>query len=95
MVLASGDDGHLQVDLVQAPAPPVGDHPVLVHVHAVALQQGELEILDALRADPAKERDRAGQGVCSDAAGTLIELTHAFDSYESALQDLAAGRLRG
>lgn len=66
-----------------------------MHVHAAALQQGELEIFDALNADSAKEDDRAGQAVCSDAARTLIERTDALDSYESALQDLAAGNFVG
>ena len=72
MVLAKGDDGHYLWSLVQAPIPPVGDHQVLVHVRAVALQHGDLELLDMLSAESNKERDRVGQIVCSDAAGDVV-----------------------
>jgi NADPH:quinone reductase-like Zn-dependent oxidoreductase len=54
--------------------PTVGDHQVLVHVRAVSLQHGELELLDSLNKSPAKERDRTGQIVCSDAAGDVVAI---------------------
>ena len=72
VVLAKGDDGRYLWSLVRVPVPSVGDHQVLVHVRAVGLQRGDLELLDKLSAGSAKARDRAGQIVCSDAAGDVV-----------------------
>ncbi len=52
--------------LIQAPVPKVGDHQVLLHVRAVALNRGDLEILDP--GGP----DRSGLTVGSDAAGEVV-----------------------
>lgn len=72
VVLAKDDSGHYAWSLVRASVPSVGDHQVLVHVRAVGLQRGDLELLDSLSAGSAKTPDRAGQIVCSDAAGDVV-----------------------
>jgi len=53
--------------LVQAPLPQPGDHQVLVRVHAVAINHGDLELLK-----PHEGRDYAGLIVASDAAGDVV-----------------------
>ena len=72
VVLAKNAEGRYAWSLVQVAVPAVGDHQVLVHVRAVALQHGELELLDSLNHAPAQARDRTGQIVCSDAAGDVV-----------------------
>ncbi len=74
VVLAQDVDGRYGWSLVQVAVPTVGDHQVLIHVRAVALQHGELELLDSLNKSPDKERDRTGQIVCSDAAGDVVAI---------------------
>ncbi|MBS0577790.1 MAG: NAD(P)-dependent alcohol dehydrogenase [Proteobacteria bacterium] len=74
VVLAKDGAGHYAWSLVQAPLPRVGDHQVLLHVHAVALQHGELELLESLNKSTDTERDRSGQIVCSDAAGEVAAI---------------------
>jgi NADPH:quinone reductase-like Zn-dependent oxidoreductase len=72
VVLAKDAEGRYAWSLVQVPVPAVRDHQVLVHVYAVALQHGELELLDSLNHAAAQARDRTGQIVCSDAAGDVV-----------------------
>lgn len=72
VVLAKNAEGRYAWSLVQAAVPAVGDHHVLVHVHAVALQHGELELLESLNHASPQARDRTGQIVCSDAAGDVV-----------------------
>jgi len=72
VVVARDADGRYTWRLQQVPTPTVGDHRVLVHVRAVALQHGELELLDSLNKPADKARDRSGQIVCSDAAGDVV-----------------------
>ncbi len=74
VVLAKDADGRYGWSLVQVAVPTVGDHQVLIHVRAVALQHGELELLDSLNKSGDKERDRTGQIVCSDAAGDVVAI---------------------
>jgi len=74
VVLAKDADGRYGWSLVQVAVPTVGDHQVLLHVHAVALQHGELELLDSLNKGTDKSRDRTGQIVCSDAAGEVVAI---------------------
>jgi NADPH:quinone reductase-like Zn-dependent oxidoreductase len=74
VVLAKDTEGRYHWSLVQVAVPTVGDHQVLVHVHAVALQHGELELLDSLNKETDKARDRTGQIVCSDAAGEVAAI---------------------
>lgn len=71
VVLAKDAEGRYGWRLVQVAIPTVGDHQVLLHVHAVALQHGELELLDSLNKGTDKS-DRTGQIVCSDAAGDVV-----------------------
>jgi NADPH:quinone reductase-like Zn-dependent oxidoreductase len=73
VVVAKDADGHYGWSLVQVAVPAVGDHQVLLHVHAVALQHGELELLDSLNKGTNKH-DRTGQIVCSDAAGEVVAI---------------------
>ena len=74
VVLAKDADGRYDWSLVQRAVPAVGDHQVLLHVHAVALQHGELELLDSLNKATDKGPDRTGQIVCSDAAGDVVAI---------------------
>jgi NADPH:quinone reductase-like Zn-dependent oxidoreductase len=53
--------------IVQAPLPAVGEHQVLVRVHAVGLNRGELTLLE-----PDAHADHSGQVPGSDAAGEVI-----------------------
>jgi NADPH:quinone reductase-like Zn-dependent oxidoreductase len=53
--------------LTEAAVPPLGDHQVLIRVRAVALNRGDLEILDA-NGGP----DISGRVVASDAAGDVL-----------------------
>lgn len=73
VVVAKDADGHYGWSLVQVAVPSVGDHQVLLHVHAVSLQHGELELLDSLNKGTNK-KDRTGQIVCSDAAGEVVAI---------------------
>jgi NADPH:quinone reductase-like Zn-dependent oxidoreductase len=74
VVLAKDGEGHYGWNLVQVAVPKVGDHQVLLHVRAVALQHGELELLNSLNKATDKEPDRTGQIVCSDAAGEVVAI---------------------
>ena len=74
VVLTKDAAGRYEWSLVQVAVPAVGDHQILLHVHAVALQHGELELLDSLNKATDKGRDRAGQIVCSDAAGDVVAI---------------------
>jgi NADPH:quinone reductase-like Zn-dependent oxidoreductase len=66
VVLEKIDTGY-RWKLVEAPVPTVGDHQVLVRVRAVALNRGDLEILE-----PDPRRDITGLLVGSDAAGDVV-----------------------
>lgn len=79
--VVKGADGQFAFRLAEVPVPPVGDHEVLVHVHAVAIQRGDLETLN-----PASPEDQALLGdrvhiAGSDAAGDIVRvgrLVHSF-----------------
>jgi len=66
VVLERSDHGY-RWKLTEAPIPPVGDHQVLIRVRAVALNRGDLEILDT-NGGP----DISGRVVASDAAGDVM-----------------------
>lgn len=66
VVLEKIDTGY-RWKLIEAPVPALGDHQVLVHVRAVALNRGDLEMLE-----PDGGRDRSGLVVASDAAGDVV-----------------------
>lgn len=66
VVLEKIDTGY-RWKLIEAPVPAVGDHQVLVHVRAVALNRGDLEMLEA-----DGRRDHTGLVVASDAAGDVV-----------------------
>jgi NADPH:quinone reductase-like Zn-dependent oxidoreductase len=51
----------------QAPVPPIGEHEVLVRVHAVSLNRGDLN-----RLEPDSDGRRAGQVPVTDAAGEVV-----------------------
>jgi NADPH:quinone reductase-like Zn-dependent oxidoreductase len=58
------------------PVPAVGEHEVLLHVHAAAVQYSDLEAVSAIN-DPTDQfhlgkKDRSGQIVGSDAAGEIV-----------------------
>jgi NADPH:quinone reductase-like Zn-dependent oxidoreductase len=67
VVLAKIDKGYRWQLLASAPVPKVGDHQVLIHVRAVALNRGDLEILASN-----SPRDLSGLQVASDAAGDIV-----------------------
>lgn len=65
-VLEKTDTGY-RWKLIEAPIPALGDRQVLVHVRAVALNRGDLEMLELDRGG-----DRSGLVVASDAAGDVV-----------------------
>ena len=69
VVLEKVESGAYRWKLIEAPIPGVGDHQVLVHVRAVALNRGDLEMLD-----PDERRDHSGLLVASDAAGDVVAI---------------------
>ncbi len=74
MVLERNEAGRYAWKLVRVAVPAVGDHEVLVHMRAVSLQRGDIEIVDALSAASATGRDHTGQIVCSDGAGDVVAI---------------------
>lgn len=66
MVLDKIDTGY-RWKLIEAPVPAPGDRQVLVRVRAVALNRGDLEMLE-----PDQGGDRGGLVVASDAAGEVV-----------------------
>lgn len=66
VVLDKTDAGY-RWKLVEAPVPPLGPRQVLVHVRAVALNRGDLEMLA-----PSPGADLSGLVVASDAAGEVL-----------------------
>jgi hypothetical protein len=58
--------GHRWQLITDAPVPKPTEHQVLVHVRAVSLNRGDLEILDP------DQRDLSGRIVASDAAGDVV-----------------------
>ena len=72
--LQKDEAGHYAWQLRQVPMPQVGPHQVLVHVRAVALQRGELELIAQLNNPDRKGPDRVGLIVCADAAGDVVAI---------------------
>lgn len=68
VVLEKAGEGY-RWKIVEAPVPAVGDHQVLVRVHAVGLNRGELSMLE-----PDKSADHTGMVPGSDAAGEVVAL---------------------
>jgi NADPH:quinone reductase-like Zn-dependent oxidoreductase len=66
VVLEKVDNGY-RWKLVEVRVPTIGARQVLVHVRAVALNRGDLEMLE-----PDEGRDRSGLVVASDAAGDVV-----------------------
>jgi NADPH:quinone reductase-like Zn-dependent oxidoreductase len=66
IVLEKADKGY-RWKLVEADVPTIGARQALVHVRAVALNRGDLEMLE-----PDEGRDRSGLVVASDAAGDVV-----------------------
>jgi NADPH:quinone reductase-like Zn-dependent oxidoreductase len=66
VVLERSDRGY-RWKLTEAPVPKLGDHDVLVRMRAVALNRGDLDILE-----PDEGRDHTGLIACSDGAGEVI-----------------------
>ncbi len=68
VVLEKSDAGY-RWRLVEAPVPALGEHQVLVQMRAVALNRGDLEILE-----PDPSHDRSGLVAASDAAGDVVAI---------------------
>lgn len=66
VVLQKADKGYRWA-VMRAPIPAPGDHQVLIHVRAVALNRGDLEMLE-----PNGGQDLSGLVVASDAAGDVV-----------------------
>lgn len=66
VVLEKSDHGY-RWKLTEAPIPPLGEHQVLIRVRAVALNRGDLEMLEADGG-----RDMSGLVAASDAAGDVV-----------------------
>ena len=79
VVLEKSDHGY-RWKLTEAPIPPVGEHQVLIRVRAVALNRGDLEILDS-NGGP----DISGRVVASDAAGDVVAVGKRVSRFRPAL----------
>lgn len=69
VVLEKIEAGGYRWKLIEAAVPPVGDHQVLVRMRAVALNRGDLELLE-----PDPDSDHDGRIVASDGAGDVVEV---------------------
>ena len=69
VVLEKAADGGYRWKTVQAPVPSFGEHQVLVRVHAVGLNRGELSMLK-----PDAEADHTGMVAGTDAAGEVVDV---------------------
>lgn len=76
IVLDKTDSGY-RWKLVEAPVPALGDLQVLVRVHAVSLNRGDLEMLK-----PEDGRDYSGQVVASDAAGEIVAIGSKVEGFK-------------
>jgi NADPH:quinone reductase-like Zn-dependent oxidoreductase len=81
VVLAKVDKGYRWQLLSSAPVPKVGDHQVLVHVRAVALNRGDLEILAS---NP--PHDLSGLQVGSDAAGDILTVGRSVTDFRPGMR---------
>ena len=68
VVYEKADSGY-RLKVVEAPVPTPGAHQVLVHMHAVSLNRGEIENLAQ-----GGGRDRSGMIAASDGAGEVVAL---------------------
>jgi NADPH:quinone reductase-like Zn-dependent oxidoreductase len=68
VVLEQIDSG-FRWKVIDVPVPAPGDHQVLVHVHAISLNNGELS-----RLKPSSDPGRAGRVPASDAAGEVVAI---------------------
>ena len=89
VVLQKADKGYRWA-VMRAPMPELKDHQVLIHVRAVALNRGDLEMLE-----PSGGQDLSGLIVASDAAGDVVAVGKAVKdvrpgqkSHESVLPQL-------
>lgn len=67
VVLEKAGDGYRWKLIEAAPVPAIGEHQVLMRVRAVALNRGDLEMLE-----PGQRRDRTGLVAATDAAGDIV-----------------------
>jgi NADPH:quinone reductase-like Zn-dependent oxidoreductase len=72
--LVPGADGHLALRKVEVPVPTPGDHEVLLHVHAVALQRGDIETLKAELPESTQSGQKSTLVAGSDAAGEIVRV---------------------
>jgi NADPH:quinone reductase-like Zn-dependent oxidoreductase len=77
VVLAKAAEGY-RWSVVEAPVPAPGDRQVVVHVRAVALNRGDLEVLEARGSS-----DRSGRTIASDAAGTIVAVGRAVREFSA------------
>jgi NADPH:quinone reductase-like Zn-dependent oxidoreductase len=68
-VVLQKDGGHYRWQLIEAPIAPLGDNQVLVHVRAVSLNRGDVDMLSG-KAD----RDLTGFVAGTDAAGDIVQV---------------------
>jgi NADPH:quinone reductase-like Zn-dependent oxidoreductase len=69
VVMMTDHDGRPAWTLVQAPIPSIGDHDVLVRMHAVALERADLDLIEG---GVGPEHAREGMICCSDGAGEVV-----------------------
>lgn len=72
--LRKGGDGLYTWHRAQAPMPKVGDRQVLVHVRAVSIQRGDVEVSKMMAEIFGDGPDRSGQIGGSDAAGVVVQV---------------------
>jgi NADPH:quinone reductase-like Zn-dependent oxidoreductase len=75
VVLERADRGY-RWKITEAPLPKLGDHDVLVHVHAIGLNRGDVDILG-----PDEGHDHSGLVPASDAAGEVVAVGAAVTGF--------------
>jgi len=72
--MVKGSDGKYTWRMTRAPVPAVGDHQVLIHVRAVSIQRGDIELTEMMSDVFGNSVDRTGQVGGSDAAGDVVQV---------------------
>lgn len=80
VVLDKTDTGY-RWKLVEAPVPSIGENQVLVHVRAVSLNRGDLEMLE-----PSSGADFSGLVPASDAAGEIVAVGSQVDKFKPGMR---------
>jgi NADPH:quinone reductase-like Zn-dependent oxidoreductase len=85
LVYVMGANGHQHFELQTAPVPSIGDNEVLLHVHAAALNRGDLDnlnlVLPELPSKPGSASARDARLTGEDAAGEIVRVGRLVQSF--------------